>query len=388
MNETSTMTYTQTIGIDLGDRTHQICVLDAQGKITREGKVNNTRPALEKMFAALPPALVALEACTHSAWISAALEDWGHTVLVANPCKLEAISRSKSKTDQRDARLLAQLARVDGTLLHPIRHRPRQAQVDLGLIKARAALLKARTGLINACKGLVKSLGSRLPACSADAFARQAQEAVPLELREAIEPLIRTVGELSEKIHLLDYKIEQLAHAYPEVKKLSAVVGVGTLTALCYLLTLGEAERFGHSRAVGVYLGLTPAQDQSGEADKQCHITKDGNGYLRVLLILCAQHILGPRSKPCELKEWGMKIAARGGKAAKKRAVVAVARKLAVQLHAVWRSQEPYDPFYAARKGPGGLAGSEALTPPPEHVKPVKAKGGGARAKAQRAKAA
>lgn len=366
MNETSTMTYAQTIGIDLGDKRHQVCMLDQEGRTLLEGKIDNTRPALAAMFASLEPSLVALEAGTHSPWICAALEGWGHTVLVANPHELAAITRSKKKTDLRDARMLAKLARVEPELLQPLRHRPQKAQTDLALLKARHALVKVRSTLIAHCRGIVKSAGERLPPCSPEVFAKRAQDAVPEELREALEPLVRLVGELSEKIAHQERKIEQLAaEQYPDCERLREIPSVGLLTSLCFVLVLGEAERFENSRAVGAFVGLAPKKDQSGQVDKQCRISKDGNPYLRVLLVQCAQHLLSQRGKDCELRRWGLALCERGGKAAKKRAVIAVARKLAVQLHALWAGEEPYDPFYgekwrAARAGGGGAEGRGA----------------------------
>ncbi len=365
MNETSTMTYAYTIGIDLGDTRHQFCMLRPNGTIEMEGKLDNHSVALQAMFATLAPSLVALEAGTHSPWIAAALEGWGHTVLVANPSELAAITKSQKKSDQRDARMLAKLARVDPELLRPLRHRSAQAQTDLALLKARHALVKVRSTLIGHCRGIVKSAGARLPKCSAESFHKQ-QEAVPVALREALEPLLRQVGELSQKIWQLERKIEEVAEErYPESKRLAAPGSVGQLTALCFMLVVGEAERFAKSRAVGAYVGLAPKKDQSGQVDKQCRISKAGNPYLRVLLVQCAQHLLSRRGKDCELRRWGLKLCERGGKAAKKRAVIATARKLAVQLHALWAGPEAYDPFYAAKKqarrGGGGGEAARAV---------------------------
>lgn len=349
-----------TIGIDLGDKRHQVCMLDPQGQIQMEGKVDNTPKALEAMFARLEPSLIALEAGTHSPWICPLLERWGHRVLVANPNELAAITRSKKKTDQRDARMLAKLARLDPELLHPLRHRPAQAQTDLALLKARHALVKVRSSLIGHCRGIVKSAGERLPKCSAEAFHKQ-QGAVPEALREALEPLLRQVGELSEKIAQLERKIEALAsERYAECERLTQVGSVGLLTALCFMLVLGQAERFAKSRAVGPFLGMTPKKDQSGQVDKQCRISKDGNPYLRALLVQCAQHLLSKRGRDCELRRWGLKLCERGGKAAKKRAVIATGRKLAVQLHALWAGQAEYDPFFNEKKRAGGGGGEAA----------------------------
>jgi transposase len=301
------------------------------------------------MFSTLAPATIALECGTHSSWISSALEGWGHRVLVANPRKLKAISDSQTKTDRNDARLLARLALLP-ELLHPIRHRTAQTQADLALIKGRHGLLKARTNLINTCRGIVKSMGARIPSCSAESFHKHLEE-VPVALREALEPLLRTVGELTTRIYQFERKVEELAEKkYPQSAKLGKINGVGTLTALAFMLVVEDPARFAKSRQVGPYLGLTPEKDQSGQSDKQKRISKAGDNYLRMLLVLCAHHILGKKGKDCELRRWGLKLCERGGKAAKKRAVVAVARRLAVQLHAVWVGSEAYDPFFATKK--------------------------------------
>ena len=361
MKQGNMLALVQTIGIDLGDKSHQLCMLDEAGQVVMEGAVPNTMHALEKMFSALPRSLVVLEAGTHSPWVSAALASWGHEVLVANPRKLRAISDSQQKSDRHDARLLARLARADRALLSPIRHRGAGTQADLALIKARHALVRSRSMLVNHCGGITKSLGGRLPPCSAESFHKQ-QEAVPVELREALEPVIRAIAETTTKIRQLERKIEALAEEkYPESQKLTQPVGVGLLTALAFMLVLEDPARFAKSRQVGPYLGLSPARDQSGEVDKQLHITKAGDGYLRALLVQCAHHVLSKRSKPCELKTWGLKLAERGGKAAKKRAVVAVARRLAVQMHRLWIGGEPYDAFYATKRREEEAKNKEAL---------------------------
>lgn len=359
MND-ATMTQTRmTIGIDLGDTSHQVCVLDGDGKAVQERQITNTYHALGRQFARLAPALVAIEASTHSPWVSAALENWGHQVLVANPRKLRAISDSQHKTDRNDARLLAKLARVDPELLSPIRHRGAQTQADLALIKARHALVRARTSLINQCRGMTKSIGERLPTCSAESFHKLA-DAVPPVLRPALEPLMQAIGETTEKIRQLERRIEKLAREkYPDCAQLSQPIGVGMLTAMCYLLVIEDPRRFKRSRQVGAYIGLAPGNDQSGQSDKQLRITKAGDRYLRMLLVQCAQYVLSRRSRDCELKRWGLELAERGGKAAKKRAVIAVARRLATQMHRLWISGEPYDPFHAEKRRQRAERGGE-----------------------------
>jgi transposase len=257
------------------------------------------------------------------------------------------IWESDQKDDHRDAEMLARIGRFDPHLLHPIRHRCAVAQADLGVIKAREMLVKSRTMLIAHVRGVVKSSGERIGSCSAHVVHRRAMEQTPEALMPALEPIIKSIEELTIRIGHYDRLIEQLCERdYPETTRLRAISGVGAITALAFVLSLEESSRFEKSRAVGAFVGLTPKRDQSGQTDRQLRITKAGNGQLRRLLVGAAQYILGPFGPDCELRRFGLKLAERGGKNAKRRAVVAVARKLAVLMHRLWVSETPYDPFY------------------------------------------
>ncbi|WP_051148675.1 IS110 family transposase [Desulfospira joergensenii] len=137
-----------------------------------------------------------------------------------------------------------------------------------------------------------------------------------------------------------------MCEKYPETHKLLQVPGVGPVTALAYVLTIDDPYRFPKSRQLGAYIGLTPKRGQSGKCDKQLRISKAGNSYLRALLVSCGHYIIGPFGPDSDLRKYGVSIAARGGKNAKKRAAVAVARKIAVLLHQLWVGEKPYNPFY------------------------------------------
>lgn len=340
-----------TVGIDMGDKSHTTYVLDSDGNIVSQGTVTNTKAALQKVFGKMDPALVAMEAGTHSGWVSRLLEELGHKVLVGNPRKLRAIWDSDYKTDVRDAEMLARLARVDPKLLHAIHHRGQKAQSDLAVIKARDTLVHARTLLINHARGAVKSLGFRISACSAEAFPDRIAKEAPAELMPALEPLFKSITDLTQRIRHYDKLIKQLCvESYPETEVLQAISGVGPVTSLAYVLTLEQCSRFEESRDVGPYLGLTPKRDQSGQIDKQLGISKAGNTYLRQLLVGSAQYILGAFGPDCDLQRFGLKLAARGGKNAKRRAVVAVARKLAVLMHRLWKEKAIYDPLYQQKR--------------------------------------
>jgi len=337
--------------MDLSDKKIAICVVDSKGRNLEEAEIMNTEAGIKKFIRGYPgyALRVAMETGTHSPWVSRLLEREGCEVLVGNARKLQMIWKSARKSDRKDAEMLARIGRCDRKLLSPIQHRNEQAQADLALIKSRDILVRMRCTLVNHIRSIVKTFGGRIPCCSTDAFSRKAAEHIPDSLIEALVPLVGEIQKLGEQIKQYDKKIVSLGEEqYPETKLLTQVAGVGTLTALAYVLTLEEAERFKKSRTVGAFLGMTPRRDQSGDTDKQLRITKAGNGYLRRLLVGCAHYILGPFGPDSDLRRHGLKLMARGGKNAKRRAVVAVARKLSILLHRLWKTKGLYDPLYNA----------------------------------------
>jgi transposase len=338
---------TKTIGMDLGDTWSVLCVLDESGEVVEESRVRTRRKAIHAHFAVRAPARVVLEVGTHSPWVSRLLEELGHEVLVANARRVRAIAESQKKTDENDAELLARLGRVDPRLLAPLAHRKEETQADLVVVRAREALVKARTLLVNSVRGQVKSLGERLPGRSPSAFHTLGDE-LPEPLDETLEPTMQAIAQLNEGIRGYDRQIEELIeNKYPEAAHLRQVGGVGPITALTFVLTIEDPGRFRRSREVGPYLGLTRRRHQTGGDDPELRITKAGDGMLRRLLVQCAHHILGPLGKDCALRRWGLKLIGQGGKGARKRATVAVARKLAVLLHRLWVTGEDYRPYPA-----------------------------------------
>ena len=338
-----------TIGLDLSDTHAHYCVVNAHGQVLQTGRARTTPAALERTLAAWPGSRVVLEVGTHSPWVSRLLTRGGYEVLVANARQLRLIYANHRKSDRVDAEALARLGRLDPALLHPIQHRSAQAQADLAQLRARDCLVRTRTQLINHVRGAVKAVGGRLPASSAPAFVAQVRAQVPPELTTALAPMLTLIAEVTTQVRALEHALDRLARTrYPETQRLRQVAGVGPLTALCYVLTLEEPRRFPSSRAVGAYLGLCPRQDDSGARQPQLHITKRGDAMLRRLLVSGAQYILGPFGPDCDLRRWGLALAARGGGNAKKRAVVAVARKLATLLHRLWVSGAVYEPLRTA----------------------------------------
>jgi transposase len=270
---------------------------------------------------------------------------------------VELITKSNRKDDRHDARTLARLARIDPELLGPVRHRSARAQIHLTVIRARAELVSARTALVNAARGLVKSYGQRLPKCGTQQVSRELAAGLSTELREVLEPLFREIESLNERIPEYDQRMEKIAQeVYPEVALLKQVKGVGTQIALTYVLTIEDPYRFAKSREVGSFLGLKPGRRNSGESEPQKKISKEGDRYLRTMLVQGAHYILGPFGEDSDLRRWGRKLSERGGKNAKKRAVVAVARKLAVLLHRLWVSGEVYEPLHNSQKAMRAVA--------------------------------
>jgi transposase len=337
-----------TAGLDLGDNYSYLCLIDQHsGEVIEEGRLRTTPEAFRRRFASEQPIRIAVEAGTHSPWASRVLEECGHEVLVANARKLRLIYANKRKTDEIDAENLARLARLDPKLLYPLKHRGEESQAHMAIVRSRETLVSCRTQLVNHVRGAVKSFGGRLPKCPASSFHKKAAAHIPEALWPALGPILEQIGSLTQCIRDYERKLEEISTAhYPETQLLRQVEGIGPLTALTFVLTLEDPYRFEKSRSVGAYLGLVPAQDQSGDRDPQKRISKEGDEMLKKLLVGSAHYILGPFGSDSDLRRHGEKIAFRGAKNAKKRAVVAVARKLAVLLHTLWVTGELYEPLY------------------------------------------
>lgn len=345
---------TKFAGLDLGDKTSLVQIRDQDGEFVKEVRLPTTAVALEREFCGGALMRIALEVGSHSRWVCRLLRSYGHEVVVADARKLRLIYENPRKSDRVDAEYLVKLVRLDPSLLSPVTHRGEAAQQHLVILRSRDSLVVARTQLVNHVRGIVKSFGFRLPSCSTESFARKVRPELADSLRPALEPVLASIQELSDRIRAYEQEIERLCvEIYAETERLRQIKGVGALTALAFVLTLEDPQRFKKSREVGAYLGLVPRRSQSGDEDPEGRITKTGNPYLRRLLVGSAQYILGPFGEESHLRTWGLQLAERGGKAAKKRAVVAVARKLAILLHKLWVSGETYHPFYPHRRADG-----------------------------------
>lgn len=344
-----------TLGLDLGDRATSWCLVGDVGVVAR-GSTRTDPASLTDTFqraASLGAERVVMEVCTHSPWVSRLTTTVVPDVVVANSHAVGEILKTTRKSDRRDAEMLARLGRADVELLRPVQHRGPQAQADLSLLRSRAQLIEARTSLINHVRGACKAVGKTLPDCTTEAFHKAVPSEIPAELKTAQDAVLSVIEQLTVKIRELDREVVGMSKSgYPETSLLTQVAGVGPICSLTFVLTVEDPTRIAQTRNVGAYFGLVPAKNQSGDRDPEMHITKRGNADMRRLLVSSAQYILGPFGPDTDLRRFGKRLEKKGGKAAKRRAVVAVARKLSVLLLSLWRSGQPYEPLRNSQAKP------------------------------------
>ena len=335
-------------GLDISQKTIEIFALKGE-KEASFGKIPNTPKSLNEFFDKVPAAsqtiTVALETGTHSAWISRQLEARGYEVIVAHARDLAFIYKGDKKSDRIDAEKLARMARADKKLLHPVKVIDKKRQEDLLAIKARDLLVKHRTGIINTIRGLVRSIGIDDSAYSTETI-NEIYSELPQKIQDNLRGLFSMLTAANKCIKEYDRQIKKIAKEYPETETFQQIKGVGPLIALSFALIIRDPHRFS-AEECSSYVGLVPKRDQSGEVDKQLGISKCGNKLLRRLLVQGAQYIMGPFGEDSDLKDFGTRISQRGGSIARKKAKVAVARKLAVTMLALWRNPEiQYDPHF------------------------------------------
>lgn len=348
-----------TIGLDLGERNSTYCILSEAGEILLESALPTTQAGLGQVFEGMARCRIALEVGTHSPWVSRQLCKLGHEVIVANARKVAYITQSTRKNDRLDARKLARLARFDPELLSPIQHRSEAAQADLAVLRIRDLAVRERTRLMAAVRSMAKSLGARLKPCAPEAAGTHLLDSCAAAIRQFAEPVLKIIETLNEQIEEYDQRIAAMERRYPQAEALQKVYGVGRLIALAFVLTIGEADRFAHSRDVGPYLGFRPKQRDSGESQPELGISKEGDQMLRRLLVQAAQTTLRRNAADSDIRRWGLAMLEQAQserrksgrrKGTKKKVVVAVARKIGVLLHRLWVTGDAYDPLYNARQ--------------------------------------
>ena len=351
-------------GLDLGDRHSHLCLLGLDGKIIERHRIRTNVKAFKKFFDAWGPMRVVFEAGTHSLWVFRLLQRLGHQPLMADTHHLALITQSMSKSDRRDAATLGELGLRLPQMMRAVTPCSLETQQHRTVLRARDGAVQARTKLSSQGRGLVKSFGVRWPACDTAACAKKAAAAMPSDLKDTLGPLLLVIQHRSDEIRRYDKKIEQLGdEKYPHTLRMRSIRGVGPITALAFVLNLDNAvEKLESRRAAGPRRGLRPKQRGSGKRQPELSITKSGDALLRKLLLQCAQYVLGHHGAESRLRSWGWRLAARGGKAAKRKAVVAVARKLAILLHVLWKRDVDFDPLYETKRQSRGQ--SQQIQPP------------------------
>ena len=352
MNNVSHKTKKIYFGLDISQKTIEIFALVGENGVPF-GKIPNTHEGLTDFFdkVSVPAGeiTVVLETGTHAPWISLFLKQRGYEVIVAHARDLALIYKGDKKSDRIDAEKLARLARADKKLLHPVELMSRDRQESLVAIKARDSLVRTRTDIINTIRGLLRSLGIDDSVYSHETI-NDLYATLPKEIRLNLRGLFAALTTVNNLVKDCDKRIAKIAQRYPETQTLQQIKGVGPLIALTFALVIGDPKRF-TSAGCSSYTGLAPRRDQSGEVDKQLGISKCGNKLLRRLLVQGAQYIMGPFGEDCDLREFGERIAGRGGSIAKRKAKVAVARKLAITMLALWRNPEvAYDPHFKTNR--------------------------------------
>jgi transposase len=344
---------TETMGIDLGDRwSHVYAVSTATGEVLGERRVRTRVEDLTALFAGVARMRVVLETGTHSNWVARLAMRHGHEVIVGQARRLRVIYENPTKSDAVDAKMLADLGSTHPQLLHPVKVRSEQIHADLAVLRARENLVEARTKLVNAARGLAKSLGHVLPVSTTENFPRKAWKDCPEGLRPALGPLLVSIASLTRQIRCADREVIRLCRGrYAQaVAPLLKVGGVAELSALAFVLVVGDPARFQRTRDIGAFLGLVPRRNQSGACDPQLPITKCGDPMLRRLLGQSAHWILGPFGSDSDLRRWGLRQVERRGKSGKRRVLVGVTRRLSVLLLALWKSGAEYEPLRNAKQ--------------------------------------
>lgn len=336
-----------TVGVDLADRASAICVVGADGRVVSRETIPTCREAFRDRFSRGVYDRVVIEACTIASWVGWELEKLGQRVVVAHPLAVALIHKAQRKSDRSDSEKLARLARVDEDLVHPTHLRSRERAEALAEVRARASLVQARTRLVNTVRSIAKLFGKQLRRCTPaglPAVVRELAETEPT-LHATLTPSAAAIAALTAQIGAADRRLERRCKQFPETERMLKIHGVGALTALTFAMVIDDPQRFPKARDVGSYLGLVPKRSQTGETDPALRISKAGHHYLRGLLVQCAKKVLRDSAPASDLKRWGSQIASRGGKRAKHVAAVAVARRLAVTMLTLWKSESDYVPI-------------------------------------------
>lgn len=329
------------IGIDVGKNSSAVCVVDEQGKLVCEREFLTESESFKAFFAKYPDSRSVVEACPLAEWVHRTLKSEGYLIDIVGSRESKKVQTSKKKTDKLDARALAQLARTGW--YERVHCKSEDARAFRSLLTARKQLLKTEQALCASIRGLLLANGVKLGVGKGHNFAaevRASLKGLSMLIKQAIRPMLKIALEASEQLKKNYKLLKRYASKDKTAQLLQTIPSIGPATATAFMSTIDDPRRFSSADKVAGYLGLVPEVHQSGATEYHGRITKQGDGLLRWLLVECA-HVLLYRSKGAHpLKEWGLMLAEKKGMA---KAKVAVARKLACLLHAVWVSGVPYD---------------------------------------------
>jgi transposase len=267
-----------TVGLDVGDKRTHFEVVDGARLTVRSGSFATSRAELEKAVEPFPGAKVVLEAGSQSPWMSRVLRGQGYDVLVADPRRVELISKDPRKSDRRDASMLARMGAAMPELLGSVHHRGEQAHAHLAIVRARDLLVRMRARAVQQVRGICRSFGLRLPSATASGFSSKIEHVLPELLKPALVPLLEMANDLTRRIRAFDKLLAQIAKQhYPEVKHLQQVDGVGPIISVAFVLSIEDPKRFRSSRKVGSWIGLCPRSHASGDSNPQLNISKAGD---------------------------------------------------------------------------------------------------------------
>ncbi len=330
------------VGIDVHQKSSQVCELSEEGVILETSQIPSTESAYLRWFQNRETMRIVIECGGSSRWVFRLLREMGHEVLVVNPRRVRLIAESSLKTDKIDAEVLARLSCFGRGLLRPVYQRGDEASILQTRLRVRSTLVRSRTTMINSIRGVLRSYGYRIPGRAISRFSiGYASLELPSELRRALDPLYATVVELTMRIDILTKSLSKDSRQDERFRRLQTVPGVGPMVSLAFVSLIDNPHRFRKSRHVGSYLGLRPRIRQSGSSEVRGSITKEGNAELRRLLVQGAHSLLRCRQESA-IRNWGLALVDRIGK---KKAVVAIARKLAVLLHRLWVNEQNFIPF-------------------------------------------
>ena len=326
-------------GIDLSSKTTALSVINDQDKVLTEREVATDPDRIVRQLQAFRQVLCLVEAAPLAEWCKRSLEARGIECRIIDTRRAQKLFESRKKTDLRDARTLARMARVQW--YNEVHAKSAEARLRRTRLRVRKSLVEMVVSLQNQVRGLLRAHGERVVSPKGPRFAQTIREQVSgqPEVLELLEPLLRSWGSTWAELVAVDKALKRFARGVPEVKRLMGVPGVGPVVGLAFVATIDTPKRFTNASQVGDYVGLAPGIYQSGEVERRGRITKEGDRMLRALLVEAANSILYHYRGTWAWKSWAQRLKERKGPA---KARVALARRLAGLLWKLWNEETQF----------------------------------------------